>query len=242
MGIVVAMFLIQVARAAHTALSDRLEYAMLTMDGADEHAARRAMAPERAPQLPTLPGPHAVRALVPLATPVPRLPEPPWQSWTEVRTDLTVRMVAARGAGPVGRALQEATGVRQRRVGQHRKWFAPSILILVTLPRDVTPGMRISARPSVVPDAERVSLHNPVLDHVLRIATPDPTPIRAMVLDPHVHEPLIELMARHPLSVVTERVVALWCAQAVNDPEPLVALAEEVARAMLAFAEPPPAE
>jgi len=227
-GIVMLMFLVQVARAGHAAVTDRLEFSLLTMDGADEHATRRAMAPEGLP-VPT-------RPLLPEAGPeiVPSL----LRSWTSTRPGgLLVRLLASRRPGPVRRALHQATGVHQRAIGQHRKWLAPSILVVVQLPRDVLPGLRISPRPGVVPDAERVPLSNPVLDHVLRLACADPAAARAAIADPALHEPLIELMAMHPLSVVTGEAVALWCTRAVRDPEPLVHLAEEVARALLAVAD-----
>lgn len=231
-GIVVAMFLVQVVRAAHNALTDRLEYALLTMDGAGEHASQRAMAPE------PLPG----AALTTAAPPGPQLlavrdrPPSPWaRSWSTLRPDgRTVRLVASRRPGPVRQAVYLATGVRQRFIDRHRKWLAPSVLVLVTLPRTVVEGLTISPRALVVPDAGRLDLRSPVLDHLLRVATDEPSRTSAILADPSVHEPLIELMAMHPLSIVTGRVVALWCAQAVHDPEPLLDLALEVSDALLA--------
>ncbi|MEN0062523.1 MAG: hypothetical protein AAGA48_10270 [Myxococcota bacterium] len=228
-GIVLAMFLVQVVRAAHNALTDRVEYALLTMDGAGEHAKRRAMAPEAIP----------VRALVPVnpvdaGRPAFLIPDNDARAWTQDRPGgLLVRMVASRWPGPARRAMRLATGVHQRRIRHHHKWLAPSILVLVTLPRNLVPGLLISPRPLVVKPHEQLDLHSPVLDHVLRVATDQPDRTRRLLLDAQVHEPLIEMMAMHPLSVVTGQVVALWCTQAVNDPEPLVQLAEEVARALL---------
>ncbi len=234
LGIVVAMFVVQLGRAARAALADRVEYAALTMDGANEHAARLAMAPDVSPPVPPA-------ALVPLRATAPAWIPPPVRTvraWTLHHDGLHVRLLATRRPEPARRAVRLATGVRQRNLGQHRGWFTPSVLVVVTLPRTVAAGLRVGTRASVVDETERLALNSPVLDQLLRVTAQDPAATRALLAEPAVHEPLIELMATHPLSVVTGRVIALWCTVPVGNPAPLVGLAEELGRAMLDFARP----
>ncbi len=126
--------------------------------------------------------------------------------------------------------VHDATGVWQRGIHRYLGWLEPSVVVVVRLERPTVTGFVASQRPSVV--RRPIALHNPVLDQLLRVRADDEEAARALVSDPRVHEPLVELLGRHPLSVVTGDVVALWCARPVGDPQALVDLALELAEAM----------
>lgn len=202
--IIAGMFFVQAGRALREQLADRLEFSLATIQGARQLADRQQMSPGDGSQ-----------------------------DWFALRDGLILELHAERyPARRIRRLLHTATGVRHRAIGDQLGWLAPSVLVLVRLPEPVAPRLLISQRPSVVPKVSRISLHNPVLDQLLRAQGSDPDRIRALLADEEVHAPLIELLGRHPLSVVTEQVVALWYCRAVADPQPLVELAVEVATAL----------
>ncbi|HHO50115.1 MAG TPA: hypothetical protein ENK18_04395 [Deltaproteobacteria bacterium] len=207
--IIAGMFFVQAGRALSEQLRDRLSFSLATVEGARQLADRQQMSQGDGGRC--------------------------WHSEHEgLRLELHAEGYPARR---IGRLLAEATGVRQRRIREDLGWLAPSILVLVWLPEPVAPRLLISQRPSVVPKVSRIPLHNPVLDQLLRVQASDPARARALLAHEDVHGPLIELLGRHPLSVVTGEVVALWYCRAVADPQPLVDLALEVAGALRLAAE-----
>ncbi len=204
--IIAGMFFLQAGRALSERLWDRIAFSLATRQGVRQLADRAQMQPDRG--------------------------EGSWRVH-DAAHDLQIELCADRyPARRIRRRLSEATGVWQRSLRAEIDWLAPSTLVLVRLPEPVVERALISQRPSVVPKVCKIALHNPVLDQLLRVQSTEPARVAALLADGDVHEPLIELLGRHPLSVVTEQVVALWCVKAVADPQPLVDLALEVAIAL----------
>ena len=202
--IVAAMFVVQAVRALAERFQDRIEFAQATLLGVRALAARHRMLPDRA-----------------------------GGGWVDGREGLDVHVwFDAYPARHIRRVLHQETGVRARRFRRHLHWMAPSILVVVRMPRSLGLDLRMSALDHVVPRRRRVPLQSPVLDQLLRVQADDPDRARRLLTPPEVHEPLMDLLGNHPLSVVTEDAIALWCARAVDDPEPLVDLAVEVAIAL----------
>ncbi|MBX2798464.1 MAG: hypothetical protein KTR31_12360 [Myxococcales bacterium] len=211
--IVAGMFLVQAARALREALMDRLQFSLETGREVKALALRTHM--------------HRTAGS---------------DHWRAGAADDDVELVYAPfPALRIRQLVTQATGVRPPLLSRHLAWLAPSVLVLVRFPAPLlkahTP-LRIASSSTAVPDADRVQLHNVVLDQVLRVRTEAPDEVRRLLSDRAVHEPLLELLATHPMSVVTEQVVALWCTRAVADPEPLVTLAVEVAHALRQATQP----
>ena len=202
--IVAAMFVVQAGRALVGRLSDRLEFSEDTRRGVHALAARHHMLPDRESG-----------------------------SWLSGRDGLDVQVWFDRYPGwRAQRILLRETGVRQREIGEHLAWLAPSVLVIVRFPAALVPDLRVSPRSQIVAEPDRLDLHSPVLQHILRVRGAPDHVVRRLISNPGVHEPLMELLGRHPLSVITERAVAVWCTRPVDDPEPLVDLAVEAAVAL----------
>lgn len=129
---------------------------------------------------------------------------------------VTVRTAAA--ALPILQEVRRLTGVwprvRGRRVGR------PFTLVAVAVPGRTTPFVA-SARGAIV---ATVSSGDPVLDQLVSFRADE---VPAGLAD--AREPLLELLGRHPLSVVTQEAVCLVLEGAVHDLAPAVELASEVA-------------
>lgn len=202
--ILVAMFFVQAGRALVERLQDRLEFSEATRLGVQALTARHQMLPDRD---------HG--------------------GWLAGRDGLSVQVwFDAYPALQVRRVLSLHTGVLQRSQWSHLAWLAPSVLVVVKLNRPLPGTLRICRRQSARPTG--IDLRDPVLAQLLRVHSDDSVKTRAQLARRDLREPLLELLGAHPLSVVTHDTVALWCTRAVDDPEPLVELAVEVAAALQA--------
>lgn len=202
--IVVAMFLVQAGRALFERLQDRIDFSSATLLGVQAFAKRQRLLVDRRSG-----------------------------GWLTGHDGLDVQLwFDAFPAREIREVMRREVGVRPVRVRRHLGWLAPSVLVVVRLPRPLARRLRVSALPGLVPDSARVPLHNPVLDQLVRVSSTDAGRARELLTPPEVHQPLLEMLGTHPLSVVTESAVALWCAQPVADPEPLIALAAEIAQGL----------
>lgn len=201
-AIVVGMFFVQAGRAAVSRIQDRLEFSEATRLGVQSLTARHQMLPDQT---------HG--------------------GWLSGREGLSVQVWFDAFPGlSVRRILNLHTGFLPANVHRHLGWFAPSVLVVVRLTEPLPATLRICRR-----DASRsrgIALRDPVLGQMLRVHTDDVVAVHERLAHPALREPLLELMGTHPLSVITHDTVALWCARAVDDPEPLVQLAVEVAAAL----------
>jgi hypothetical protein len=124
------------------------------------------------------------------------------------------------------RAVEERTGVRPPAV---RQLEGPTHTVFtLTLP----PGDRPRFTATAAGDESRrtVAIGDVVFDQLIDVDCDDREATRALLGHERVRGPLLELLGRHPQSVVTQSEVVLWSSGTVRDLEPALRLAHEVAR------------
>ena len=209
-GIVVVMFVVQAARAWFDGVRDRLEFSDATLLGVQALTARRRM-----------------------------LPDPRAGGWRSDRDDITVQVwFDSYPALQIRSVLAQQTGVHPPLLPSTLGWLAPSILVVVRLNEPLTTSMCISRALRKGAAGPRLRPHNPIVGHLATVRGRPEAAIHELLERPRLQEPLMQLLGEHPLSVVTEDVVALWCTRAVDDPEPLIDLAVRVATALQDVPEP----
>jgi hypothetical protein len=135
---------------------------------------------------------------------------------------------------PTARRILQTTGVRHRFMRRHIPVGVPNTVLWVGLREPLDARFRAVARS----DAPGTPTGHPILDQQVRIDAEAPTEVAALLACPEVRDPLLELLGRHPLSVVTESGIALCVAGDVRHFEPLTELVSELALALETVSRP----
>ena len=105
----------------------------------------------------------------------------------------------------------------------------PCTLVVLKRSRPLPTRLRVTAMGE---QQSHMRLGDPVMDQLIRVRTRDAPAARELLRSSVVHDPLIELLGRHPLSVVTHDTIALWLTGEVRSLEPVLELVRELGEAL----------